>query len=183
MKTAINLLWLEARPAPLVIRRQVWSVLGLLLLVGGLAAAGWMAYSWQVSYRAELAAVRTEAATLQAAVSVWDELVGFEAELKAKQDFFDQTRETRPLSRAMQVLTEVAPTGLIVSSFAVDGADTLVLQGTAPSLGSVARLMRALEASGYYRSPLVVFPQPFSNVGGKIEIPFKITARLGSGAR
>lgn len=183
MKTAINLLWLEARPAPLIIRRQIWRGLGLLLLIGGLATGGWMAYSWQVSYRAELAAVRAEAETLQAAVSAWDELAGLEAELEAKQDFLDQTRETRPLSRAMQVLTEVVPTGLIVSSFAVDGADTLALEGTAPSLGSVARLMRALEASGYYQSPLVVFPQPFSNAGGKLEIPFKITARLGSGAR
>lgn len=181
MKTAINLLPLALRTSPSFPWRKVARAAGALVAAGGVAAAAWWAYRWQSDYRTELRAVREEASRLQAMIGARDELARVEAVLKAKQGFVDRTRETRHLWRLLQVLGEAAPAGVTVSAFTLGSPDALTVEGTAPSLAAVARFLRALEASGFYVSPQVVFPQPFVARDGRVTVPFKIAARLGGG--
>lgn len=179
MKTAINLLPVEARSTPRFPWRRVGRLTGALLTAGGVSAAAWWAYRWQADYHAELRAVREEAGRLQAVVSARDELARAEAALREKQAFVDRTGETRRLWRVLQALAEAAPQGVTVSAFTVDDPDAVTIEGTASSLTAVARFLRAMEESGFYASPVVVFPQPFSAQGGQVRVPFRISARLG----
>lgn len=182
MKTAINLLPLDLRvSAPRFPWRKVGRAFVALVAMSGLAGAAWLAYIWRASYFAELNAVREETARLQTIVAARDELVRVEDVLRKKQAFVDQTKESRPLWQALRTLGEAAPPGVTVSSFTMDSAAVLTIEGIAPGLVAVARFLRAIEASGYYASPQVVFPQPFSAEGGQIKVPYKITAGLGGG--
>lgn len=181
MKTAINLLPLELRAVQRFPWRRLGQAAGTLVFAGGVAAAAWFAYGWYSAYNAELRAVREETARMKAVVRARDELVRVEAVIDRKQGFIDRTREARPLWRVLQALAETAPPGVTVSDFTLADPDALTAQGTAPSLTAVARFLRAMEGSGFYASPLVVFPQPFSAQDGKVKVPYKITARLGGG--
>lgn len=181
MKTAINLLPLEVRAAHRFPWRKLGQAMITLTVAGAVAAAAWFAYNWQIEYNAELQAVREETAQMQAVVRARDELVRVEAVIERKQGFIDGTREKRPLWRVLQALTETAPPGVTVNSFTLDDPEALTVEGTAPSLTAVARFLRAMESSGFYVSPVVVFPQAFSTEGNQVKVPFKITAGLGGG--
>lgn len=185
VKAAVNLLPEEMRRVRRLPWRRILATLAALLLVAAAAAAVAVLASRMLAERravqAELNALSEERARLQADLNALRELPRAKDELARKRSFVEANREPREPWRLLETVSRVLPRGMRVTDFRLDEQGRITIEGTAPSLASVAAFMRSLEAGGRFLDPRVVFPDPFETAGGAVVINFRLTASAREG--
>lgn len=185
VKAAVNLLPEEMRRVRRLPWRRILAALAVLALAGAGSAGASLLVSRMLAERAavqaDLDALSEERARLQADLNAVRELPRVKEELARKRSFVESNREAREPWRLLDTVSRVLPRGMRVTDFRMDERGVITLEGTAPSLQSVAAFMRGLEGGGLYRDPRVVFPDPFETVAGRVTINYRLTAAARQG--
>lgn len=185
VKAAVNLLPEEMRRVRRLPWRRILAALAVLVLTVAAAAAVTVLVGRLLAERAavqaDLDALTEERARLQADLNAVRELPRVKEELARKRSFVEANREARAPWRLLDTVSRVLPRGMRVTDFRMDERGVVTLEGTAPSLVSVAAFMRGLEGGGLYLDPRVVFPDPFETAGGRVTINYRLTAAARQG--
>lgn len=189
VKAAVNLLPEELRRVRRIPWRRLLAAAAVLALAGAGSAGASLLVSRMLAERAavqaDLDALSEERARLQADLNAVRELPRVKEEFARKRSFVEANREAREPWRLLDTVSRVLPRGMRVTDFGLDAEGRITIEGTAPSLVSVAAFMRGLEGGGRYLDPRVIFPDPFETADGAVVIRFRLSAAArggGSGA-
>lgn len=142
--------------------------------------------------RAELAALEAELRQLRPVLDLQRRLREAERLLAQQEELVRPYSGGVRMGQALEALNASVPDGVVLDGFTVDAQRQVEISGVAASLGDVARLMVALEASGRYASLRAAFPEPFAAGGDARDaaaqrlglapgVRFQIHGRLAAG--
>lgn len=141
-------------------------------LLGALAWHYAYAVSTYLAARAELQALDAERERIRWVRDLRQEVRAAEERLKRHEELVAPYRAGPGVRDALVALGRAVPQGLVLLRVQVLADRQVRLEGVAPTLSDVARLMVNLEASGYYAKLQARFPEPFlaGAAGGAREV-------------